>query len=637
MDPPAVISSPTQAKGLVFAIVISEKGGAERREIFERSEISVGRVQGNDLMLPKGNVSKRHARLLFRDGRFIVTDLNSTNGTYVNRRRISQATIVREGDRIYVGDFVLRIEVPEDLVGDAAAVGESTGSGPVLASRPSQGAQMISAQPLEPDDSGASYPKVPGPPRVPGAARLPSTTLEPPPGTDSRPDVMASVPDASQPAIEVPLASTQDSPRDIAAEEVGSSAIVLAALVQRVLGLLPAGALEGDIDEALRTRVERTIAEQITLLSAEGDIPEAVPRDALERDARLELLELGPLGPLLDDGNVSAVKASRFDRISAVRSGRPVALQAAFSSEASLRRVVSRLCKSSGQPLQADEHVVERRLPNGAKASALIGPAALSGTVLLLQKPRRVALSIDDLVRSGTISRAMATFLSHCVAARANILVVGPRDAGTSSVLSALSAAGEGPIVAVQDLDNVVAHDVAATRIGLGESRADSRRVVQLAARMPDSRLVIELTGSEVTAAAIEAIGEGADGVVAALHAPSLRRALARLPGDVVVAHKGMSIAAAREWVAASFDIAIEVSRLRDGRHRVLKVSELDGVDGDDVSVRDIFTFVVERTAAGGSIEGTFSPSGVVPRIVEELNARGVPLESSLFTRPPSR
>src|SRR5688500_1832762 len=96
----------------MFAIVISEKGGGERREIFDKHEINVGRVQGNDLMLPKGNVSKRHARLLFRDGRFIVTDLKSTNGTYVNGRKIAQATIVREGDKIYVGDFVLRVELP---------------------------------------------------------------------------------------------------------------------------------------------------------------------------------------------------------------------------------------------------------------------------------------------------------------------------------------------------------------------------------------------------------------------------------------------------------------------------------------------------------------------------------------------
>jgi pilus assembly protein CpaF len=115
-----------------FTIIVSEKGGADRRELFSSSELNLGRVQGNELMLPKGNVSKRHARLLFRDGRFIVTDLNSTNGTYVNRRRIAQATIVREGDRIYIGDFVLRIELGGS---DAAPVSEeesSTGRGSLV-------------------------------------------------------------------------------------------------------------------------------------------------------------------------------------------------------------------------------------------------------------------------------------------------------------------------------------------------------------------------------------------------------------------------------------------------------------------------------------------------------------------------
>src|ERR1700722_15582580 len=104
----------------MFTIVISEKGGAERRETFDRSEISVGRVQGNDLMLPKGNVSKHHARLLLRDGRFIVTDLRSTNGTYVNGRKISQATIVREGDKIYIGDFVIRLQTGLQAPADPA-------------------------------------------------------------------------------------------------------------------------------------------------------------------------------------------------------------------------------------------------------------------------------------------------------------------------------------------------------------------------------------------------------------------------------------------------------------------------------------------------------------------------------------
>src|SRR6202035_2054025 len=103
----------------MFTIIISEKGGTERRETFDKNEINVGRVQGNVLMLPKGNVSKHHARLLFRDGRFIVTDLKSTNGTYVNGRKISQATIVREGDKIYIGDFVLRLETLPQAPPDA--------------------------------------------------------------------------------------------------------------------------------------------------------------------------------------------------------------------------------------------------------------------------------------------------------------------------------------------------------------------------------------------------------------------------------------------------------------------------------------------------------------------------------------
>src|SRR5215469_18897984 len=116
---PCCVHVPSPPKNCMFTIIISEKGGAERRETFEKNEINVGRVQGNDLMLPKGNVSKHHARLLFRDARFIVTDLKSTNGTYVNGRKISQATIVREGDKIYVGDFVLRLETqPQGVAHD---------------------------------------------------------------------------------------------------------------------------------------------------------------------------------------------------------------------------------------------------------------------------------------------------------------------------------------------------------------------------------------------------------------------------------------------------------------------------------------------------------------------------------------
>src|SRR5262245_23312646 len=197
----------------MFSVIISEKGGAERRESFDRTEINVGRVQGNDLMLPKGNVSKRHARLLYRDGRFIVTDLKSTNGTYVNGRKIAQATIVREGDKIYIGDFVLRIESEAGAAGQAPGVDDSSGGGELAAeqsnpqSSPSpssaekamrapaprieakpeeqqgsgKSADVISHFPLEhaPDASApAAY--VPAPPRVPtGTTRGPNPATKP--------------------------------------------------------------------------------------------------------------------------------------------------------------------------------------------------------------------------------------------------------------------------------------------------------------------------------------------------------------------------------------------------------------------------------------------------------------------------
>src|ERR1700736_3252338 len=140
----------------MFSIIISEKGGAERKEAFDKNEINVGRVQGNDLMLPKGNVSKHHARLLYRDGRFIVTDLKSTNGTYVNGRKIAQATIVREGDKIYIGDFVLRLDT-------AATSGE----------------QADAAQ----DDSGRALARTgPNPPTPPaGASSNPRASVPAPP------------------------------------------------------------------------------------------------------------------------------------------------------------------------------------------------------------------------------------------------------------------------------------------------------------------------------------------------------------------------------------------------------------------------------------------------------------------------
>src|SRR5271170_5596608 len=166
----------------MFSIIISEKGGAERREGFDKNEINVGRVQGNDLMLPKGNVSKHHARLLFRDGRFIVTDLKSTNGTYVNGRKIAQATIVREGDKIYIGDFVLRLD--SAVAGQAVEPSEAqSDDASRTLDRGGRFGTPVAASPI-----GGPAPAAPGPPQPMMQAPAAQAQTATPQGTPGRSD-----------------------------------------------------------------------------------------------------------------------------------------------------------------------------------------------------------------------------------------------------------------------------------------------------------------------------------------------------------------------------------------------------------------------------------------------------------------
>jgi pilus assembly protein CpaF len=145
------------------------------------------------------------------------------------------------------------------------------------------------------------------------------------------------------------------------------------------------------------------------------------------------------------------------------------------------------------------------------------------------------------------------------------------------------------------------------------------------------------LSSADIAAAVTELVVSGVDGALTLRYAPSSKRALLRLSAEIAAARPGVGIAAARELVAGAYDVVVEVARLRDERVRVLRVSELTGVKADEIELQDIFTFVPDRTAAGGAVEGTFVPSGNVPHLVETMRARGENLDSAIFSRPPSR
>jgi len=599
-----VISPTSTAKAPVFAVVIHEKGGAERREVFEATEISVGRVQGNDLMLPKGNVSKRHARLLYRDGRFIVTDLNSTNGTYVNRRRITQATIVREGDRIYVGDFVLRIELPagehageEENSREHHRPGETSGS-----MRPS------SADPVVEDSM-----QVPAPPRVPASSPHHGESLRLTPSM------------AAEPSSSVGRATQED----FLLEETTGMRDVVGLVVGQVAAKLSPSDLGRAVDSGLRASVEELLREAWS--TAQASATANIDADRVIRAARAELLDLGPLADLVRDQNVNEIGVLRYDRIVVTR-GSQKNVEAGFSSETALRWAVQRLCENSGSALRPGETTIERSLGEGLRLEAVLAPSG--NAVALLRRPRAVATSLDELVRRGTVSRAIATLLHQCVAARLNILIVGARDGGCEQMLSALAlAATDGTPVWV--CGGFAPPTATVSRVDAELPGPELKRAVRMAGRLPNARLLVELSSGALVSSVMEAVADGADGLVGLCVAPSLSRGLTRLTASL--AGEGVNSPAARETLASSFELCVEIARLRDGRYRVLRVAEMVGASAENVHTQDIFTFVTDRTAAGGAIEGSFVPSGTVPHVAEVLRSRGIVLESAMFSRPPSR
>jgi pilus assembly protein CpaF len=661
----------------MFSIIISEKGGAERREAFDKNEINVGRVQGNDLMLPKGNVSKHHARLLFRDGRFIVTDLKSTNGTYVNGRKIAQATIVREGDKIYIGDFVLRLdagsgaEAPPNNPDDesvrtlarnnpAAPAGNAPLAAPPpnaivpppAAPRPQPGAAQAAFAEREEEEAppppkpiqSAPIPRAAAPIargqtlQIPGNQRPTAASMQrggsvaagPSP---ANPAPMAATSPAAQaqtlnPPVVIPVAPPRVVQRETPAQ--AGNRLALITLVDRIADAVDLAPLRASptVDEALTQSIERAAREQASAMRDEGEAPEGIDLDVLSRDAVRELVGLGAIGPLLDDDEISEIQCVRNDQLLVHRGSSLAHAGASYTSDEALGRAVARLAHQSGEPVKPGELVIERRLPRGAHMIAIAPPAAVAHAVVI-RKRRKVDGTLEDLVRSGALSRPMAVFLDACVQARANVLACAPAGTSAAQLVAALaSAAPPGERIAVlSDVEEVQIPQGHVVAISLADSRSRAaEEVVRAAARLRPDRIILSSIPTGATAALVEAISEGAEGVIAAGAAPSLRQLLARFASQLVLLRPGLDVDTARDCISEAFDVAVEMTTLADGRPRILRIAELGANDAK--GPRDLFVFMPEASG-----DGTFQATGAQPRAIVDFAARGVKLDGAIFKR----
>ena len=352
----------------------------------------------------------------------------------------------------------------------------------------------VSHFPLERDPDSESAPELRGNvmPPLPGPPRVPQT-LEPRARALSHSNERSSDRERSVPspvarsgavtlgAVPVVRAVIPSQPLREAPHQAARR-LALIALVDRVSDALDLSSLDRvpDVSESLLGQIDRVAVEQAKAMRAEGEAPEGIDVELLARDATRELAGLGPLGTLLDDDQVIAVHVARPDYVVVTRQGQPHTLaEPGFSSPEALARVLARLAHQAGEPLRPDESVVERRLTRGARLVA-IGPPVARAWSLTIRKARRVETSLDELARGSAMSRSMATFLEACVAARANVLLMGADPVLLAPVMGALLAAtpaGE-QIALLQDRDEIAVAlpQVIPLTLGRGVESVPARR-----------------------------------------------------------------------------------------------------------------------------------------------------------------
>ena len=366
-------------------------------------------------------------------------------------------------------------------------------------------------------------PAAPVPPALvqPEVARAAETSapqaVTTPPPMPTAPPPGPSVPPA---AVSSPSAAPRSSVRS-AAESVGTvdasqaarHRALLAKLIDAAAGSADLEALSREpVDPATTAQLDRSLAQHAAAMRSE--LPADLDPETLVGEARRELLELGPIGPLLEDEGVEEIQVIRHDHVVALHDKKQVATEIAFSSEAAVARIVRRLAARSGLPLTSDEQFVDRRLMGGARLFAVLPPASGDAHMLVIRKPRRADASIEDLVRTGAISRAMASFFALAVQGRANILVTSAVGGGAPTLLGALAGAGdlEDRLVVLQEDDELVFNQPHTVSILLGNTAQEGARAVRAAIRVRPDRLVVGAFAGHVVGVELRHGGRQAQG-----------------------------------------------------------------------------------------------------------------------------
>ena len=397
--------------------------------------------------------------------------------------------------------------------------------------------------------------------------------------------------------------------------------------------------VEGVDRAGLERQAAEKIHEIIEQVTRSGRLPRGLDAARLEREVLNEALRLGPLEDLLADESVSEIMVNGPRQIYVERHGRLELTGLRFMDDASVMAVIERIVSPIGRRIDESQPYVDARLADGSRVNAIIPPLSLSGPVVTIRKFSRKKLTVEDFVRFGTWTRNAAAFMEACVILRKNIVVAGGTGSGKTTLLNLLSGfiPSDERIVTVEDAaelhllqPHVVRLEARPPNIE-GRGAVPIRDLVKNCLRMrPDRIIVGECRGGEALDM-LQAMNTGHDGSLTTVHANSPRDVVSRLETMVLMSGMELPSRAIREQIASAVDVIVHESRLSDGSRKVVAISEVTGMEGQQIVMQDLFAFRQTGIDESGRVLGAFRPTGAVPTFFGQLKSRGLRLDPAMF------